>query len=115
MILKSFVITFLVNVSGDILLIPFFKNEGAAFAFLAACMVQTIYFLKQNEISELKRVWYPLIPCTLCAVFSGFLSRAIFPGNWLVFPAAIILYLLLLSVSMQLKLSDSKNVKLLFN
>lgn len=114
-ILTSFIITFLVNVLGDILLIPFFKNEGAAFAFLAACMVQTVYYLNQGTIAGLKTVWQPLIPCTLCALLSGFLSRALLSNNWLIVPMAIFIYVLLLFASTQLKLSDGKRLKQLFN
>ncbi|MDR3696832.1 oligosaccharide flippase family protein [Mucilaginibacter sp.] len=115
MILISFILTFLVNVLGDILLIPFFKNEGAAFAFLAACIVQSVYYLKQGTFPELKSVWQPLIPCTLCALVSGFLSRALFPDSWLVLPAAILVYLGLLFVSTQLRISDGKSLRRLFN
>jgi len=115
MILASFLLAFLVNVLGDILLIPFFKNEGAAFAFLAACIVQSIYYLKQGTIPELKNVWLPLIPCVLCALISGVLSRALFPNGWFTLPAAILIYLALLFASTQIKLSDGKNLKQLFN
>src|SRR5471030_2638662 len=58
MILVSFILTFFVNVVGDIILIPFFKNEGAAFAFLAACLAQTIYYVKKNTAKELNNMWY---------------------------------------------------------
>jgi O-antigen/teichoic acid export membrane protein len=115
MILTSFIITFLVNVVGDIALIPFFKNEGAAVAFLAACIVQTIYYLKKGSITELKSVWYPLIPCVLCALISGLASKMFFPGSWAVLPASILLYIITLFASMQIRLSDGKEIKRLFN
>jgi O-antigen/teichoic acid export membrane protein len=115
MILNSFIITFLANVAGDILLIPFFKNEGAAFAFLAACLVQTIYYLKKNAVSELKNTWRPLIACSLCALLSGFLSRTLFTDNWLILPSAIGFYAILLFTTTQIRLSDRKALKRLFN
>jgi O-antigen/teichoic acid export membrane protein len=115
MILASFILTFMVNVLGDILLIPFFKNEGAAFAFLAACIVQTIYYLKQGTIPELRSVWLPLIVSTLCALISGILSRVLFHNSWLILPAAILLYFPLLFASAQLRRSDSKALKKLFS
>jgi O-antigen/teichoic acid export membrane protein len=115
MILRSFIITFLVNVIGDIILIPFFKNEGAAFAFLAACIVQSIYYIKQNEINGLAKTWYPLIVCTLCALVSGFIARVLFPASWFVLPSAIIFYLVLLVLTKQLRLSDRRDFTVLFN
>src|SRR4030081_3560444 len=98
MILYSFIITFLVNIAGDIILIPFFKNEGAAFAFLAACFVQTIYYLKKNTINELKHIWHSLFFCTICALFSGFASRILFANSWLIVPLAIAFYIILLFI-----------------
>ncbi len=115
MILTSFIITFLVNVIGDILLIPFLKNEGAALAFLAACLVQTIYYLKKNDIDKLANVWQPLIACTFGALVSGFLSISLFRDNWLMYPSAIAFYVCIIFVTMQARLSDSKYLKHLFN
>ena len=115
MILTSFVITFLVNVIGDAVLIPVFKNEGAAFAFLAACIVQTIFYLNKNTIYQLKNSWRPLVLCIICALASGFAAKMLFPDNWLIIPLSIILYLLLLFISGQLKRSDSLALGKLFN
>ncbi len=115
MILTSFIITFLVNVIGDILLIPFLKNEGAALAFLAACLTQTIYYIKKNDIDELANVWQPLVACTLAALVSGFLSKFLFPDNRLMAPAAIAFYLITVFITQQARLSDRKYLKHLFN
>jgi O-antigen/teichoic acid export membrane protein len=115
MILTSFMITFLVNVAGDVSLIPFFKNEGAAFAFLAACLVQTIYYLRKNAISELNSAWYPLITCTLCALLSGFLSRLFFKNSWVILPSAMVFYTASLLMTKQIRLTDRKDLKQLFN
>lgn len=114
MILSSFIITFLVNVILDILLIPVFKNEGAAFAFLAACLTQTIYYIKKNEIKQLENVWRPLIICTFCALLSGFASKMIYPDSWLVLPLAIGFYAILLIITKQLRLSGHTATKCVF-
>jgi O-antigen/teichoic acid export membrane protein len=110
MILVSFIITLVVNVTGDILLIPFFKNEGAAFAFLAACIIQTIYYMKKNDIKELENIWHPLVFCTLCALISGFASKILFPGNWLMLPLAVVFYAGLLFITKQIRLNDRKSL-----
>ena len=106
MILTSFIVTFLVNVIGDVLLIPFFRNEGAAFAFLAACMVQTIFYIRKNDIPELNNI--------SCALFSGFIIRIFLDNKWQAIPAAIIFYIILLFVTAQLRLNDRQKLKHLF-
>lgn len=115
MILNSFIFTFFVNVAGDLLLIPFFKNEGAAFAFLLACLVQTIYYLRQNTIADLNRVWISLVICTVFAVFSGFICRTLTPTTWIALPAAMIIYIFLLFISSQLKPAGYKALSHIFN
>ena len=115
MILVSFIITLLVNVTGDILLIPFFKNEGAAIAFLAACIVQTIYYVKKNDIYGLANVWYPLVACMVCAISAGFIAKMLLPNSWFILPLAIVIYMMLLFITMQARLSDRKALKHLFN
>jgi peptidoglycan biosynthesis protein MviN/MurJ (putative lipid II flippase) len=114
MILASFIITFLVNVIGDILLIPFWGNEGAAFAFLAACIVQTIFYIRKNNIPEFNNIWYSLVICISCALLSGFTIKMLLVNRWQAIPAAIIFYILLLFVTSQLRLKDRQSLKQLF-
>jgi len=114
MILTSFIITFLVNVIFDILLIPFFRNEGAAFAFLLSCVVQTIYYLKQNSVRELTHLWQPLVFCTLCALTAGSAAKMLFSNIGLVITTSVLLYVLLLFFSGQIKLSDRHRLAQLF-
>ena len=114
MILTSFIITFLVNVIFDILLIPFFRNEGAAFAFLLSCVVQTIYYLKQNSFRELTHLWQPLVFCTVCALIAGSAAKMLFSNIGLVITTSVLLYVLLLFFSGQIKLSDRHRLAQLF-
>ena len=114
-ILISFIITLLVNVGFDIILIPIFRNEGAAFAFLLACVVQSIYYLKKNTVTGLTHIWQPLILCTASALISGFTAKMLFTNCWLALPAAIVFYTILLFASAQLKLSDRHSLAVLFS
>lgn len=111
MILASFLFTVLVNMVGDILLIPFFKNEGAAFAFLAACMVQTVFYIKKNNVPQLNSIWYSLVICICCALISGFAPNVFLENKWNAVPFSIILYIILLFVARQLRLKDWQNLK----
>jgi len=115
MILNSFIITLLVNVAGDIILIPIYKNEGAAFAFLLACLAQTIFYLKKNTITELNAIWQYLLICTSCALFSGFATRYFIANTFIALPFAVLLYCVLLLITTQLKLADKKRIQMLFN
>lgn len=114
-ILMSFIVTLLVNVGFDIILIPIFKNEGAAFAFLLACVVQSVYYLRKNIVAELNNIWAPLIFCTASALISGFAANMFFTNYWLAFPASVIFYIVLLFASAQIKLSDRGSFASLFN
>ncbi|MHB8209526.1 oligosaccharide flippase family protein [Mucilaginibacter sp.] len=114
-ILISFIITLIVNVGFDIILIPFFKNEGAAFAFLLACVVQTVYYLKKNTVAGLSHLWLPLILCTASALISGFAAKMLFTNYWLSLPLSIVFYIILLFASAQIKLSDRRSLAVLFS
>jgi O-antigen/teichoic acid export membrane protein len=111
MILHAFMVTLAVNVIGDIILIPLYKNEGAAIAFLLACIAQIIFYLSKNTLAELKRIWHPLLICTACALVSGFGVKAILADSGLVIPVSIMLYLGLLFVTGQVRLSDRHRIK----
>ncbi|MDB5002615.1 MAG: polysaccharide biosynthesis protein [Mucilaginibacter sp.] len=111
MILNAFMVTLAVNIAGDIVLIPIYKNEGAAIAFLLACIAQIVFYLNKNTLPELKKTGQPLIICTICALCSGFATKAIFADNWLVIPTAILGYLALLIITGQLQLKDRQRLK----
>jgi O-antigen/teichoic acid export membrane protein len=111
MILHAFMVTLAVNVVGDIVLIPLYKNEGAAIAFLLACVAQIIFYLSKNTLAELNHIWQPLFICTACALVSGFAAKAILADTWVVIPVAVVLYLGLLFISGQVRLSDKQTLK----
>jgi O-antigen/teichoic acid export membrane protein len=113
MILHAFIVTLAINVAGDIILIPIYKNEGAAIAFLLACIGQIIFYLSKNTQAELKQIWQPLFICTACALGSGFAAKAVLADSWLVIPVAIVLYIMLLFVMGQVRLSDRHRIKAL--
>ena len=52
MIFYIFFIPFLINLSGNIILIPFFSGEGAAFAYLWQ-LLQFILFWVKTDLSQL--------------------------------------------------------------
>lgn len=115
MILFSFIITLLVNVSGDIILIPLYKNEGAAFAFLLSCLAQMLFYLKKNDIPALRTIWQPVIICTASAIASGLVAVMLLSNIWLVMVSSVLIYLILLIVTAQFRFSDTGNFKRLIH
>ncbi|SDS09736.1 Membrane protein involved in the export of O-antigen and teichoic acid [Mucilaginibacter mallensis] len=115
LILHSFIIMLAVNVGTNVILIPLYGNAGAALAYLAACFAQTIFFLIKNEVSELKGVFVTMLVCTTCAVASGFFIRLI-PVNYILqIVLAILVYIMLLFLGMQLKRNDRFELKSFFH
>lgn len=77
-ILVTFACSFAVNVLGDVLLIPRWGNEGAAAAFLAAIVLQTLMY--QKDILE--NGWWTQAICALSAAGAA-LATAGIANVWL--------------------------------
>jgi O-antigen/teichoic acid export membrane protein len=115
MILNVFLVTFAVNVTGDLLLIPILKNEGAAIAFLAACIVQAVLFVTQNKIRELNGSFFTLLKCAFCALLSGLLAKFLFQNFFIIIVASIVFYFLTLLFTRQISSYDYKNLRKVLN
>jgi len=106
MIFYVFFISFLFNLVGDIALIPFFKAEGAAVAYLIAIIVQSILYLKQTRLDGLKSNSLSVLLCPVIAIVSGVLATLLFNSAWIVLFCALTFYLLLLYLTRQIRPSD---------
>jgi O-antigen/teichoic acid export membrane protein len=115
MILYIFLVTFGVNIIGDLLLIPFFKNEGAAIAFLASCLIQAALFAIKNKIGELNEALFTLAACAFCALISGFLAKTLFQNPWVALFISVVFYLSTLVLTRQIKSDDRKNLSKILN
>jgi len=111
MIFTAFVIALAVNVVADIILIPIYKNEGAAIGYLAGYLAQTIYFLIKNDVKELNTVLYSLLICTGCACLSVFGAKALFVNVWLIVTGGVLFYLVGVVVARQIRLTDSEGLR----
>jgi O-antigen/teichoic acid export membrane protein len=110
MILRSFLIALTVNIAGDLILIPLYQNEGAAIAFLIACVVQFGYYFSKNTIPGLINAVYNLTCCTACALAVGFTVKNYLSNTWLSAFSAIILYVILLLATRQVRLDDGRKL-----
>ncbi|RKR83529.1 O-antigen/teichoic acid export membrane protein [Mucilaginibacter gracilis] len=111
MIFGIIMITFVVNLVGDVLLIPLYKSDGAALAYLLAMLVQLMMYLVKTDLKELRRSWRPLFICLLCAITSGIMARYLFQNVWLILLSAIMMYLIMLLPLKQIRLGDWQIIK----
>ena len=102
-----FSITFCINLTGDIIFIPIFKNEGAAFAYLLALLLQLILYIYRIPDIDAKQMIKPLLISAITALISGCLFHYCF-GNSLFLSlfGSLSLFLLLQWIMRQLTLSD---------
>lgn len=111
LILKAFILTFSINILGDIILIPIYKNEGAAIACLAGFIAQITFYLAKNQLKPLNRSVYNLILCIACACISCFATRMFLVSIWAQIAASTLLFMALLLTTKQIKSSDIVSVK----
>jgi peptidoglycan biosynthesis protein MviN/MurJ (putative lipid II flippase) len=91
-ILTAFAAGFVLNVSGDLVLIPLYGNEGAAGAFLGAILLQTLLY--HRHIAEVPpgRTWLNLGVCAVCAGMSAWGATSLFKGVWAPLAGATLFY-----------------------
>lgn len=106
MIFHAFVITLVINVIGDLILIPIFKNEGAAFAYLAGYIAQTAFYIYKNDVPELNKTLYHCVVCTACACVSFLGTGFLFANVWMALVGSVLIYVGLLLVTRQLRIKD---------
>ncbi|WP_184549157.1 oligosaccharide flippase family protein [Mucilaginibacter sp. FT3.2] len=115
MIFQSFLLTFGINVFGDLVLIPIYKNEGAAIAFLLACVAQTVFYCSKNELIALKGIFYTAVICILCALLSGLLAKSLFQNLWLAGVVSVVFYCLSLLLTRQIRRDDRQGLIRILN
>ncbi|MBS1529892.1 MAG: polysaccharide biosynthesis C-terminal domain-containing protein, partial [Bacteroidetes bacterium] len=54
LILQAFIVTFCVNILGDVVLIPLWDNNGAAVACFAGFIVQLLFYARNLRLKALE-------------------------------------------------------------
>jgi O-antigen/teichoic acid export membrane protein len=103
-----FLITFLINVIGDIILIPLYHGEGAALAYLIAISIQFILFWLQTDVTKLKKSGHSILLCPLL-----FFTRQTFLYS--IALMSVFFFFILLILTGQLRFSDRQIFKRLIN
>jgi O-antigen/teichoic acid export membrane protein len=98
--------TFLINIIGDIILIPIFKAEGAAIAFLLAMVAQTFMYSKKTTLKGMSRILFSLIFCTGVTFAIVLISKNIFLDPWIEVLVATGTFFGIIFSTKQVKFSD---------
>lgn len=97
---------FLVNLAGNLLLIPRYQACGAAFICLCATVVEYILYMSFSRLSRLAGTWLSLLCCSLSAAAAGFLAFYTIENAVLRLVVALPVFCLLLLATKQLRTSD---------
>jgi O-antigen/teichoic acid export membrane protein len=111
MIFYAFLISFLFNLVGDIVLIPFFSAEGAAIAYLVAIIAQSIVYLKETNLEDLQKNSIKLLICLFTAIISGVLTITLSSVLWVNILLAPVFYISLLYLTRQISFTDWRAFK----
>lgn len=106
MIFYTFLASFLVNLAGDIILIPFLDAEGAAIACLLALASQSIAYLYYTKLEGVQQNSWPVLIAPACAWTSGLLATMFISNTWMILLSATGIFLLLLLITRQLRMAD---------
>jgi len=106
MIFYLFAISFIINIAGDIILIPLYKAEGAALAFLLANLVQSGIFLYHTKLEGLLKNSHPLLLSPAAAILSGYTAISLFHQPWLILLFACLLFFAILLLTRQIRSTD---------
>ncbi len=99
-------ITFIINITADIILIILFKATGAAFAYLLALLTQFILYWKKTDLKDAGKLWQTLFIIPAIAVASAILSLFFFHDTALVLIGSLLVFIAILLVSKQAQKSD---------
>lgn len=110
LILHSFILAVCINVGLDLLLIPLYKNEGAAFAVLASLIGQCIFYISKNELKQLNKAFLSCLFCTLTALLVLFIVRLWLNNVFILLGISIMLFALLLLITKQVRLKNATDL-----
>jgi O-antigen/teichoic acid export membrane protein len=106
LIFRTFLVGFVVNVAGDLLLIPAFGNEGAAVAYLAAILLQTLLYHPGIREVSLGRAWVTFCFCGIGAAAAGWAAVRVGSGVLIQWTGASVFFCVFLILTAQLRLRD---------
>lgn len=112
LIFKVFAVTFLVNIIGDVALIPLLGNTGAAIAYLAAMLGQAVLYMLSIEKQAALQAGANLAICSIWAIISGFIVTHFLSGPVAVVLFGTVLYLVFAMLFAQINLKKLNALRL---
>lgn len=113
-ILFIMLVSLAVNISGCCILVPLYKNEGAALAYFSALLVQLIMYSRNSTLPLLPGRGYQLLVWPIAALASGFLARLLVTGIAGGIVTAVSIYLVIVLCSRQLRFKDWKKLQSIY-
>ena len=110
MIFRVFALTFVLNVVGDIILIPVLKNEGAALAYFFALICQTGLYLQKTRLRNAIN-WKQVFMYVFGCLVSGWFTESLFPSQWVGLPVGITAYIVFIAALTQTRSQIWKGLK----
>ena len=103
-----------VNIIGCIVLVPLYKNEGAAIAYFLTIFVQMALYLAKTSFSMPGHRRYLLLLWPLVALFTGFLVNR-YTSNFIQgISASLLIYIAAVFLSRQVRRKDWKTLQSLY-
>jgi O-antigen/teichoic acid export membrane protein len=101
-----FLLTFVINLSADALLIPFYQARGAAVGYVIALFTQTCFYFYKTESVRIRNAVFHLLPVIISALMAGFISLYLFDFFIWQLIIAMCIYFFLLWMMQQVKKAD---------
>jgi peptidoglycan biosynthesis protein MviN/MurJ (putative lipid II flippase) len=114
-IFRAFAAGFILNVAGDIFLIPRYANEGAALAFLGAMTVQTLLYHRGVRELSAGSAWLSQLLCAACAGAAMLAAFHLASGPWARVVWGVLLYLPALLLTGRVRLADVRDLRRQFS
>jgi len=115
LVFKVMAVSFAVNITCCSILIPLYKNEGAAIAYLMTVLVQLIFYLQKKTLNVPGTMGYHLWVWPVTALFCGFFALRFTTHTVTGILFAIISYFAVVFVSKQVRIKDWKTLQSLYH
>jgi O-antigen/teichoic acid export membrane protein len=107
-------VSFIVNLVACSVLIPLYKNEGAAIAYFLTVLVQLVLYIQKKTLPLSANRWYILFLWPVTAAIAGFISYRFTTGLFARFSTALFIYLGIIFITRQLRVKDWKTLQSLY-
>jgi len=95
-------------------LIPLYQNEGAAMAYLLSIFIQTVLYFQTTDFSMPAGRKFLLLLWPVSAMVCGFISNKYVTGPVAGIAFPLIIYIMIVLVSKQVRIRDWKTLQSLY-